>query len=133
MMEIDPRETEHIFAQAIRAARDTRALLVEAGALHKAADVFQSQFETSPAVIVADVNTFAAAGRRVVDAFKVAGNEVREPFVFNDPALYAEHSYVAELQQSLAQHQAIPIAVGSGTINDITKLATHRVGRPYIC
>ncbi len=132
-MEIDPRETEQIIAQAILAARDTRALLVEPGALREAAGVFQSQFGTSPAVVVADVNTFAAAGRRVVDAFKLAGNKCREPFVFNDPALYAEHGYVSELQQFLAQHEAIPIAVGSGSLNDITKLAARRVGRPYMC
>src|SRR4051812_21158054 len=133
MIRIDPRETEQIIAQAIRAARDTRALLVEPGAVQTVADVFQSQFETSPAVIVADVNTFAAAGRWVVDAFNLAGNECREPFLCNDPALHAEHGYVAELEQSLAQHEAIPIAVGSGSINDITKLAAHRVGRPYLC
>ena len=27
---------------------------------------------------------------------------------------------------------AIPVAVGSGTINDLTKLAAHRVNRPYM-
>jgi glycerol-1-phosphate dehydrogenase [NAD(P)+] len=36
------------------------------------------------------------------------------------------------LQTALAANQAIPVAVGSGTINDLTKLAAHRVGRPYI-
>jgi glycerol-1-phosphate dehydrogenase [NAD(P)+] len=33
----------------------------------------------------------------------------------------------------LKQHSAIPVAVGSGTINDLTKLAAHRTGRPYLC
>src|SRR5205085_1285877 len=34
----------------------------------------------------------------------------------------------------LRQHNAIPIAVGSGTINDLTKLAAHRTGRPgFMC
>ncbi len=55
-----------------------------------------------------------------------------EPFVFDDPKIYAEHSYVEQLQESLAKHEAIPIAVGSGTINDVTKLAAHRTSRPYM-
>jgi glycerol-1-phosphate dehydrogenase [NAD(P)+] len=47
--------------------------------------------------------------------------------------LYAEHKFVEELQDWLRNHDAIPVAVGSGTINDLTKLAAHEVGRPYIC
>jgi glycerol-1-phosphate dehydrogenase [NAD(P)+] len=33
----------------------------------------------------------------------------------------------------LRRHAAIPVAVGSGTINDLTKLAAHRTDRPYLC
>ena len=36
------------------------------------------------------------------------------------------------MQAVLAASQAIPVAVGSGTINDLTKLAAHRLGRPYM-
>jgi glycerol-1-phosphate dehydrogenase [NAD(P)+] len=38
---------------------------------------------------------------------------------------------VLELEEALCAHDAIPLAVGSGTINDLTKLAAHRCGRPY--
>lgn len=47
--------------------------------------------------------------------------------------MYAEHGFVVDLESALRQHEAIPIAVGSGTINDLTKLAAHRVGRAYLC
>jgi glycerol-1-phosphate dehydrogenase [NAD(P)+] len=83
-------------------------------------------------VLVADENTFAAAGQKVLDAFRVAKHLVLEPFIFRDPALYAEHRFVEALEASLKLHQAIPVAVGSGTINDLTKLAAHRTGRPYL-
>lgn len=33
----------------------------------------------------------------------------------------------------LNETRAIPVAVGSGTINDIVKLAAHRSGRRYLC
>ena len=48
------------------------------------------------------------------------------------PDVYAEYSFVESLQTNLAASQAIPVAVGSGTINDLTKLAAHRLGRPYM-
>jgi glycerol-1-phosphate dehydrogenase [NAD(P)+] len=37
------------------------------------------------------------------------------------------------LQSALQKHAAIPVAVGSGTINDLTKLAANRADRPYLC
>ena len=38
-----------------------------------------------------------------------------------------------ELENWMQSHDAIPVAVGSGTINDLVKLAAHRSGRPYLC
>ncbi len=56
-----------------------------------------------------------------------------EPFIFRAPDLHAEERFVAELESSLRTHAAIAVAVGSGTINDLTKLASHRVERRYLC
>ena len=94
--------------------------------------MFRQQFGDKPALLVADTNTFAAAGRAVLSAFLHAGHACREPFIFTDPKLYAEHKYVVALEEALKGHDAIPVAVGSGTINDLTKLAAHRAGRPYM-
>src|ERR1043166_1764176 len=119
-------------AEALAAAKDTRSLESGRKILHKTAEIFQQQFGDKPAVIVADSNTFEAAGQAVSDAFQ-QNNPCLEPFIFSDPHLYAEYKFVEELQESLKGHDAIPIAVGSGTINDLTKLAAHEVGRPYMC
>lgn len=109
----------------------TKLLVIGPSLLAMAHRAFSRVFENRPAVIVADTNTFPIA-RSVADAFKHAGHECIQPFVFSDPKLYAEHEYVEQLQASLATHSAIPIAVGSGTINDLTKLAAHRTQRPYM-
>ena len=114
-------------------ARDTRRLVIGAGVLKQSADLFASEFSNRRAVIVADAATFDAAGKSVFDVFKRAAHEIIEPFVFSDPSLYAQMRFVKELEKSLAQHDAIPIAVGSGTINDIVKLAAHRTNRQYLC
>jgi glycerol-1-phosphate dehydrogenase [NAD(P)+] len=93
--------------------------------------VFASAFGATPARIVADDRTFAAAGADVCEIFRRAGAACDEPFLFG-PDVYAEHAFVEQLEAALRSTNAIPVAVGSGTINDLTKLAAHRLGRPYM-
>ena len=57
-----------------------------------------------------------------------------EPYVFPaEPPLYAEYSNIEKLRDSLREHDAIPVAVGSGTLNDIVKRSAHECERPYMC
>ena len=119
-------------AEALSAARDTRCLELGSGVLVRTPEVFRQQFGNKPAQLIADTHTFAAAGQLVLDAFRRAGHPCREPFVFTDPSLYAELKHVAALQATLSGHDAVPVAVGSGTINDLAKLAAHRTGRAYL-
>ena len=120
-------------AGALRAARETKALEIGEGILDKTPQVFRAQFGQQPAVLVADENTFAAAGQKVLEAFRAARHPLLEPFIFRDPALYAEYRFIEQLEAALKQHAAIPVAVGSGTINDLTKLSSHNAHRPYLC
>jgi glycerol-1-phosphate dehydrogenase [NAD(P)+] len=120
-------------ADALGAARETRCLEIGAGVNTSTPRVFRQQFGERPAVIVADLNTYRAAGQAVAEAFRAAGHPMLEPFIFRAPDLYAEHRFVAELERALRSHEAIPVAVGSGTVNDLTKLASHRTHRPYMC
>lgn len=120
-------------SEALSSARETRALVVGAGTLAQVAEVFRAQFPGEKAVVVADAQTLGLAGKTVFEALAAAGLLGPAPFVFDDPSLYAEFSFVEKLEASLKTHQAIPIAVGSGTINDLVKLAAHRVGRQYLC
>ena len=120
-----------LMERALKAARDTRLLLVRDGARHETARAFQSQFGSQAAVIVADENTMRAAGRDVAESFRRANHPCREPFIFG-PHVYANDQCVAELLSTLQLSDAIPVVVGSGTLNDLTKLAAHRLKRPYL-
>jgi glycerol-1-phosphate dehydrogenase [NAD(P)+] len=122
---------EQLLADALRAASDTRLLTVSSGARHETASAFAELFGSEPAIVVADVNTFAVAGRDVYDSLQRAGQKTHEPFIFGAD-VYAEIRCVDELQQALSGVDATPIAVGSGTINDLVKLAAHRLSRPYM-
>jgi glycerol-1-phosphate dehydrogenase [NAD(P)+] len=119
---------------ALESARETRALVVRSGALSEVAQVFAEQFPGRKAVVIADERTTRVAGAAVAESLRGHGMEGREPFVFRDPDLYAEFRFVEDLDGFLREHDAIPIAVGSGTINDLTKLSAHRTGRAgYMC
>ena len=128
-----PASSPLSLTEALRAARETRALEIGTHILDQTPRVFREQFGERPVVVISDPNTFAVAGETVSAAFRAASHPLLEPFIFRAPDLYAEHRFVVELETALRQHQAIPVAVGSGTLNDLTKLAAHRTNRPYMC
>lgn len=120
-------------AKALASATDTRICLIGDGILKDAPSVFREAFPGKKAVVVADTTTFGVAGRSVCEALKTAGLSEAEPFVFDAAGLYAEMTYVDRLTAALQRHDGVSVAVGSGTVNDLTKLASHRCGRPYMC
>jgi glycerol-1-phosphate dehydrogenase [NAD(P)+] len=128
---LTPENEKLLLEKALAAASDTRVLLAEPKARHRAAEVFASVFGGGRVLVVADENTFEAAGRDVRDAFVRAGAEIAEPFVF-PRGIHADHALVDELEAAIRREKAVPVAVGSGTVNDLAKLASHRAGRSYM-
>lgn len=125
-------DTERIEA-TLRDTSDTRHLVIEAGALSAIVAAFERGFGGRSAVVVADDNTFNVAGRTVHERLAADGRVVEAPIIFpGTPSLYADFANVLTLEERLHTTNAIPVAVGSGTLNDLTKLAAHRLGRPYM-
>jgi len=119
---------------ALHDASDTSHLLIGTEILNDVGNVLQQAFGQRPAVVVADDNTYAVAGKAVCERLRSTGWIVEEPVVFpGTPPLYASFENVLALEEKLRTTSAVPIAVGSGTLNDITKLAAHRAGRQYMC
>ena len=118
---------------ALKSARETKALLIGTGILSKTADLFREQFPGKKAVIIADNNTYKVAGRYVEKFISDAGIAQERSFIFTHPDLHAEYSHIDELTVFLKTTDAIPVAVGSGTINDLTKLSSHLTDRRYMC
>lgn len=119
-------------AEALKSARETRGLLVGTGALDKTAEFFEKFFPGRTAAVVADTKTFDIAGRAVLQNLQKQGVKCVQPHIFTDPKFYAAYNYVEELEAYLKPHDAIPVAVGSGSINDVTKLASHLTKRQYM-
>jgi glycerol-1-phosphate dehydrogenase [NAD(P)+] len=122
---------ESLIATALRSASHTRLLVTRAGVRHETATAFQQQFAGHQAIVITDHNTFAAAGRDVVASLARTGVPLADPFIF-DADVYADDRCVKALREALQSVNAIPVAVGSGTINDLTKLAAHQAGRQYL-
>jgi glycerol-1-phosphate dehydrogenase [NAD(P)+] len=118
---------------AIKSAADTAECLIGPDCIYQIPDIFKRHFPGAKAVVVADDNTFMAAGRLVNDKLKSIGLEVVNPFVFPaKPMLHADYRHVEALRDFLIKYDTIAIAVGSGTINDIVKLASHECSRKYM-
>jgi glycerol-1-phosphate dehydrogenase [NAD(P)+] len=124
--------TERIKA-ALPDATDTKDVVIGAGVLGSVNEVFERRFGHQPAVVVADENTFKVAAEQVRQQFEAGRRTLVEPYIFpGQPTLQAEYGNITTLVESLRTHDAIPVAVASGTLNDIVKRAAHETGRPYL-
>jgi glycerol-1-phosphate dehydrogenase [NAD(P)+] len=120
-------------ASALKQATETKFLEIESGILNKVPQIFSEQFPGKKAMIIADPNTYRVAGKQVYEALKNAGLEGMEPYILDDPNLYADYVFVEQIRDYLKDKDVTPVAVGSGVINDLTKRASSELKRPYMC
>ena len=135
--------SDEIIAAAVAGAGDTDVVEMGRGVLDRAGNVLaehmcRARGHNLPALVVADERTWAVAGKAVDAGLRSAGVVACDPLVFPaEPCLYASldnaHTIADRLRTLDAEtgSAVVPIAVGSGTINDLTKLAAKDVGRRY--
>jgi glycerol-1-phosphate dehydrogenase [NAD(P)+] len=119
---------------ALPEARETRAVALGQDALSEVGSIFHQCFGTGQAaVVVADSTTYDVAGRCVEASLRAAGLTVLDPYIFpSPPTLYARYENVERLCAALATQDAVVVAVGSGTLNDLAKRASGELHRPYM-
>lgn len=122
-----------LVSAALAAATDTAAMEIGVDILDRAPQMFKEQFPDQKALIVADENTWRAAGEAVYGYLQSAGVECEEPYIFTEKDLHAEWHFIEMLDARLASTDAIAVSVGSGTINDLCKLSSHHQSRSYMC
>jgi glycerol-1-phosphate dehydrogenase [NAD(P)+] len=118
---------------ALADATDTEQVAIGPGAVGAVAEIYRRTFGERPAVVVADAITWRVAGDRVQRALAAAGRGAEAPYRF-PPDTFVEATYgnVERLRASFGTHDAVPVAVGSGSLNDLVKRAAHEAGRPYL-
>jgi glycerol-1-phosphate dehydrogenase [NAD(P)+] len=81
--------------------------------------------------LVADRNTHAALGGRVEQALANQGWDVLTALLQGEEVV-ADARYVMQVMYALDRMPRTFLAVGSGTITDITRFVSHRAGREFI-
>ena len=120
-----------LIERALKTSTDTKAVIAGADATTQVAELFTNTFGDRPAVVVADERTMAVAGNAVTEALRSGGVTVVDPYVFpGDPELYAKYENIEVLRDALRDVDAVPVAVGAGTLNDIAKRAAGELDRP---
>jgi glycerol-1-phosphate dehydrogenase [NAD(P)+] len=120
-----------LVAPALARSAAIDEIIVEAGALDGLPALFRRRFGER-AFLVADENTWTAAGARAAQALEAAGVAVDRRILPASPRPKPTRELGDELAAATPQY-ATPVAVGSGVLNDVVKYAAFRRGRPYLC
>lgn len=122
--------TSPALRNALARATDTVDAAVGRGVLNGAGQLIAARLGSVPVLVVADENTWAVAGEALVASLTAAGCTVVDPLVFpGHPAVYASYDNCLTIQDRMGENPAV--ALGSGTINDLVKLASKEKGRAY--
>lgn len=123
-------------ASSIKDRLTTKIFLDETGSIKQVQDVVgQVNVHKRPVLIICDSNTKKVAGDTVLAALSKEGMAVSCMVLetHSDDPIPAEYMLVEEIREALQSQNAFPVAVGSGTINDLVKRAAFEVGVPYVC
>lgn len=116
-----PCKKEHIFNSEV---------IKGEGAITKLPKVVES-FGAQKVFLLADKNTFEAAGKKAKELLLESGKEVTE-YIFEDEAPEPDETRVGLAVMNFDKSCQIIVGVGSGVINDIGKILANVSGKPYI-
>ncbi len=81
--------------------------------------------------LVADHNTYQALGQKAHDALLCAACDVR-PIILDGGEVVADASHIVQVLLQAKEPNRTYLAVGSGTITDITRFVSHRTGTQFV-
>lgn len=113
----------------------TRSIALGRGAIAALPGFFKETFGGRDALLLCDEHTLDAAGHAAEAALHDAGIAVRRVVLeprHGDDHLVAEDGIITSFQTLLGSTDAIAVAVGAGTVNDIAKFASFKLGREYV-
>jgi glycerol-1-phosphate dehydrogenase [NAD(P)+] len=114
-------------------ARSTKAYYCGPEGFAAFITLYKERFAGKSYFIAADENTMAAAGTKLDKALTKAGLTRAGEYIYpGSPVLEADYARSLPLKKALEEYPgSCPIAVGSGTLNDLVKVACGELNRPY--
>jgi glycerol-1-phosphate dehydrogenase [NAD(P)+] len=108
--------------------------VIAEGAVGLVPDRFHTSWPDSRPLLVADRNTWQAAGKAVKYAFSQAEYTTVQVLLFDEPQqVHADQAHVDAVKQRLGQEHLVAVAIGAGSLNDIVKLASYECDKGYCC
>lgn len=107
----------------------TSRVIVKEGALQELPGLL-AQYGAKKVFLIADKNTYAAAGKTAKEI--IEGSVQVLSCVFNEAALEPDERSVGRAIMYYEGDCDVVIGVGSGVINDISKIVANVAGKPYI-
>ena len=123
---------ETVVAPAVRRSRTIREVMMARGALRGAGAMVRRHFEGGRVVVFADEAGFAAAGEPLVGSLEAAGLSVVRHVIAARPLPKPTTELAESFRAPLKRAGAVPVALGSGVINDLVKHAACVEGLPYL-
>jgi glycerol-1-phosphate dehydrogenase [NAD(P)+] len=84
------------------------------------------------ALLIADPNTYAVAGRQVEQLLKDDGFQVKLCRLERQVSLEPDQTALGEILLHLDRSIEFLVAVGSGVVTDLTRFVAHQTGRPFV-
>ena len=117
----------------VPAGLDSELFCLGKGALKYLPEVLEKAFPGQAAFLVADENTWRAAGENAFEILKNGGTAVAGKYIFpGSPRLHPDFSYCEMLAEKFPAG-CVPVAVGSGVINDLVKCGSSLKSLRYCC
>lgn len=131
------QETSQRLNDALRYAEETQCVLIGENILGETPrclnDFFIGEDENTSFSLIVDPNTYQAAGKDVEAAIRTdASVNLSDAFFFGAEEFHTDSGGIEKVRTFLSEKSTIPVAVGSGTINDIVKRAAFELQRPYM-
>jgi len=83
-------------------------------------------------LMVCDDNTWELAGRHIAQTLSYYGYSIKACILTQKPIVKPDEKAITQILLEFEPSMDFLIAVGSGTINDLTRFISHRTGKPYI-
>ncbi|MEZ4458559.1 MAG: sn-glycerol-1-phosphate dehydrogenase [bacterium] len=116
---------------------DTHAIRIETRAIENGLGDLQTHLPAGKWLVAVDDNTWRVAGERLAAVLDAAGQPWQRwdvPCLHDEEHPMCDDARVDLCQAALKESGAVAgVAVGSGTINDVVKLAAFKAGIPMAC
>lgn len=124
--------TEEIH-EAISRSKSIESIVMEEGALEQVPSLLEKHFKKKNAFLVGDENTFNVAGHKLAKILLHHSCSVESFVLPAKPYLKSSVENAESFLQKLKESDGVPVAIGSGVINDLVKYAAFQLGVPYLC